>query len=466
MSTIWFDATTVFRWRRPAVGVIRVQNECFRYFASLSSEPVRFCRFDLKAGAFFELSVDEIEDAIRAQSVISNASPTPRAAKRVADTTSKVIEQMPQLLRDPMKELSRKSTPLLRTTLHNIRQARARVETMSEELGLKLKPDPNGSTRAPPIAFERGDVLVSTGLDWDEKDMSLQYRLKRDHGLRQLLFCHDVLPVKLPHLCVPEVAAGFSRYFVNLAWCADRVLCNSKSTERDLVELLRELGAPVPPTQVVRLGSNLPSSSDGAAGDAVDALAGQDYLLFVSTIERRKNHEVLYRALTLLADQGRENLPKLVFVGMSGWGVHDLVNDMKHDPRVHDRLVMLNHVTDAQLAHLYRHARFTLYPSLYEGWGLPLAESLAYGKFCLASNTSSLPEVGGDLVEYIHPWEPAKWAERIAHYIDAPAEVAQREKEIRERYRAPTWEDTGRAMFTAAKELLARPSPAASTPAA
>ena len=59
--------------------------------------------------------------------------------------------------------------------------------------------------------------------------------------------------------------------------------------------------------------------------------------------------------------------------------------------------------SDAELAFLYRNCRFTVFPSLYEGWGLPIGESLWFGKLCIASKTSSMPEVGGDLVDYVDP---------------------------------------------------------------
>jgi glycosyltransferase involved in cell wall biosynthesis len=147
---------------------------------------------------------------------------------------------------------------------------------------------------------------------------------------------------------------------------------------------------------------------------------------------------------------------------MMGWGVTDFMRDLRMDPRVRDRFVVLDHVSDEQLARLYADAEFTLYPSLYEGWGLPLAESLAHGKFALASSTSSLPEVGGTLVEYIDPWETRQWAERIAYYLDHPQELLERERAIRTSYRVPTWQDTGREVFEAASRLR-KPRPARST---
>ena len=74
----------------------------------------------------------------------------------------------------------------------------------------------------------------------------------------------------------------------------------------------------------------------------------------------------------------------------------------------------LGHANDAELRALYENCEFFVYPSLYEGWGLPVAEALAFGKFVLASDRGSIPEVGGDLVEYIDPWNASAWAEAIS----------------------------------------------------
>ena len=181
---------------------------------------------------------------------------------------------------------------------------------------------------------------------------------------------------------------------------------------------------------------------------------GDRFILFVSTIERRKNHETLYRAYTRLVDKGVENLPKLVFVGMPGWGVNDFLADLRFDGRVKNRVEMLTNVSDADLNWLYKNALFTVFPSLYEGWGLAVAESLSAGKFCLASNVASIPEAGGDLIEYLDPWDVAKWAERIEWYLNNPKALAEAEKRIGKEYNAPRWKDTATTVFDRAKALL------------
>ena len=465
MSTIWFDVTTIVHWQRPPVGVVRVEAECFKYFASLGRPDVRFCHFDKRAMSYHEISAAYVTDIIGRYGSKASApreplpSETVTTAKRTTQRAERMLRRFSPTVRDPVLELAKKTTPALRTALHHYRRASTAVGALSTQLNEFTKPmraSPAPDAGPSPAPFHSGDVLISAGLDWDQKDRVYLYQLKLALGLKIILFCYDLIPVLLPHLCVGEVAGMFARYFVDVAWCADEVMCISRSSQRDFLSLVHETGAPEPKTRIVRLGSNLPEHQEESN---IDDLVQDKYLLFVSTIERRKNHEVIYRAIAQLVEQGRTDLPKIVFVGMMGWGVADFLSDLRIDPRVRGRFIILNHVSDAQLSQLYSRSEFTLYPSLYEGWGLPLAESLAHGKFCLASNSSSLPEVGGSLVEYIDPWESRRWAERIAHYLDHPEELARREKAIRENYRAPTWSDTGRTVFEAAEQLLSNSSP-------
>ena len=283
------------------------------------------------------------------------------------------------------------------------------------------------------------------------------YEQKRNLEFKVMLFCYDVIPVKFPHLCVGDVAASFGSYFANLAWCADKVLCISECSQNDLKELLGELGTPLPNMSVIKLGCQLPLVATDVIASDVAALLGQRFVLFVSTIERRKNHETLYRAYTRLVEAGEANLPLLVFVGMPGWGVNDLMADLRLDPRTKDLIKLLHHVNDADLARLYQHALMTVFPSLYEGWGLPVAESLAAGKCCLASSVASIPEVGGELVDYVDPWDVQAWAERLRWYFDNPSWVAEKEALIKGNYEPMSWPKCAEIVFSRAADLMIAP---------
>ncbi|HEY9723234.1 MAG TPA: glycosyltransferase family 1 protein [Oscillatoriaceae cyanobacterium] len=462
--TIWLDVTTIAGWSRPAVGVIRTEAECARYFLEQSETAVRFCRFEKADRRYHELdrafvaaTVARLDGSRQKPASAAAPAPAPAPAEPIPVALTKeqklkrsllsLINRLPGRLRGRVFRYAKTRKEAFFASMRAARESRTALRILLDRgdgTHVALPPAAPPPDASQPVPFAPGDTIVSLGLDWDQKDLPYLYALKRRLGLKVVLFCYDLIPVRLPHLCVGDVASIFGRYFADLAWCADRVLCISEYSRSDLVAFLEEIGAPVPETAVVRLGSKLPDTGDATPSAEIAPLLERPFVLFVSTIERRKNHETLYRAYTRLIDQGVENLPLLVFVGMPGWGVQDLLADLRLDPRIQPYLRVLNHLSDDDLGLLYRHATFTAFPSLFEGWGLPIAESLAYGKFCLASRTSSIPEVGGDLLEYLDPWNVGAWAERVAYYAQHPEALAERERRIRDEYRPTAWSETGR----------------------
>lgn len=297
-----------------------------------------------------------------------------------------------------------------------------------------------------------GDVLISVGLDWD-KPYTHHFSRLREQGVLLVTCCYDLIPVLYPQYCVGEVAQHFTDYFVRVVWSSDLILCISKTSERDLHQLMARIGGPRPNTVVIELGDNVPSGVEPVSA-AIKELAEDAFVLFVSTIERRKNHEVLYRAYHLLGESGRlAGMPKLVFVGMHGWGVGDLLKDIELDPLTRGKIIQLNHINDSELRLLYDKAQFCVYPSLYEGWGLPVGEALALGKAVIASNRGSLPEVGGDFVTYVDPWNAQAWADCMYGFANSPEAVQTHERRTRQEYVPRTWAQCGETVMKAISAL-------------
>ncbi|QRY80144.1 glycosyltransferase family 4 protein [Pseudomonas sp. PDNC002] len=473
MSTVWLDVTTTLSWQRPAVGVVRVEAECAKtaLAGNAGDLPIRFCAFNRDSG-FFEVSAASLSAALARIDGVQHSKPqepgsvAPNAPARTPlDARLKqavfwLVGRLPTRYSSRVLHwaIARKKGAL--ELIHGLRLIKHTTVALARS-AYRPRRQPEPQVAAVPVSapvraappFTAGDTYVSLGLDWNDKDLPQLRQLKRKMGLKVLLCCYDVIPVKAPQLCAGDVAPFFSNYFSNLAWAADKVVCISRCSEKDLLEVLDTLGTPVPETSVITLGSDLPRPAQKLPDIDVP------YVLFVSTIERRKNHEVLYRAYTRLLDAGVTDLPRLVFVGMSGWGIQELLNDLRLDERIKGYIEMRTNVTDDELNGLYRNALFTVYPSLYEGWGLPVAESLAHGKFCLSSDAASLPEVGGEFVEYLDPLSVPSWAERIRFYACNPQDLAAKELAIASRYVAPTWADTARSIFDKARELASPSAP-------
>ena len=118
MANFWFDITTTVHWRRPPVGVVRVEVECFKYLHGLNDPTVRFCYFDKQARRYDEITG---ADAFRLLDLHGKVAPPPApapTARRAKERAIEMLERFPRSLSEPVRKLGSKTTPLLRTALH------------------------------------------------------------------------------------------------------------------------------------------------------------------------------------------------------------------------------------------------------------------------------------------------------------------------------------------------------------
>jgi glycosyltransferase involved in cell wall biosynthesis len=183
------------------------------------------------------------------------------------------------------------------------------------------------------------------------------------------------------------------------------------------------------------------------SGDQGTVNLPQRYVLFVSTIEIRKNHRLLVRIWRRLIERhGADAVPTLIFAGQIGWLVDDLLAELSASDYLGGKIMLMPGLSDAELRQAYRSSLFTVFPSLCEGWGLPIAESLMHGKFCVASNRTSIPEVGGDLVDYFDPANEDDVLAKIERLLLDPGYLKVREARLQTEYRPRTWTDCVHAL--------------------
>ncbi len=158
-------------------------------------------------------------------------------------------------------------------------------------------------------------------------------------------------------------------------------------------------------------------------------------MLFVSTIESRKNHLGGRSSvwLKLIKKRGLKNVPKLVCVGNPGWLNDAAYAKLNASDLLREHVLMLSKISDAALAVLYENSVCTLYPSSYEGWGLPVTEALCYGKVPVISNISSLPEAGGPFAEYFDVEVEKDLMDAVERVVYDEKFRARREQKIRGR---------------------------------
>lgn len=302
------------------------------------------------------------------------------------------------------------------------------------------------SRGARPVAFRPDDTVLILGAMWGSRELPDAIAdAQRAVGFRATSLLYDLIPIEYPQFYDQGFPEQYRNYLDRVLAISDHLFVISGATGRDLETYCADHGLTQPPTEVIYLGDGA-VSADRSVRPAL--LPEGDFVLAVSTFEPRKNHVVLYDAVKHAQLTGIA-LPRVVVVGNPGWLTQELQYVVRNDPSTQDAFIWLPRTTDQELAWLYEHALFTVYPSIVEGWGLPIAESMHFGKFCITCGVSSMPEVAGDLAEYLSPYDPAAWAETIARYASDPAALAQREARIKTDYSPHSW-DAAAAVVRAA----------------
>lgn len=270
---------------------------------------------------------------------------------------------------------------------------------------------------------------------------------------------HDSIPALFPHW---YYFAPRNRTFLLLQTLQilSRVLTISQSSAKDIYRLAADNLVAAPPITISRHGDIVVTNI--RLGEEIlpikEKLGGQPFILLISGFEYRKNHILIYDVYRRLVEElGADKLPQLVLVGKKyePLPVFDLI---EHDALLRDKIILFENVNDAALHWLYKNCLFTVYPSLYEGWGLPVAESLAYGKACIASNISSIPEIAPDLVDLIDPLDGLAWKEQIKSYIIDLKKLKSREQEIAQLFKPVGWDKSVAALTSSlASCTLVRP---------
>ena len=296
------------------------------------------------------------------------------------------------------------------------------------------------------LTIESDDVFfIGAGEWWDNNfiNLVLGYNQK---GVKIVQVSHDLLPIVTPQFS-GHATESLSIYNSKIMPISALVLANSESTKRDLIAWLKAKNLTVPKVEVFRIGEDFTIEPPVKPSDAVFKalnLKGGDFIISVGTIEARKNHALLYYTYKLAVSRGVK-LPKLLVIGRRGWKTEEIYEYITNDPATKNSLVPLHDISDAELSWLYDNALFTIYPSFYEGWGMPIAESIMRGTPALASNTSSMPEVAPGYAHYFNPSSTDELLDAIIAMLK-PGAVEKDKAKIKD-YTPTSWDDSFTQVF-------------------
>lgn len=271
----------------------------------------------------------------------------------------------------------------------------------------------------------------------------------RGRRQRLVVTVHDVAFLAHPHVYPRAWRLLYRAALLRAVRTADAVLTVSRHTAEDLA---RHTKVDRRRLHVTPLGPSLPVTGGGAdIAVVLDRLkVPPPYLLFVGTLEPRKNLVRLIRAYRRAAARGIEHA--LVLAGAAGWNAQPLLREIGYEGP--GRVVLTGHVPDDELDALYRGASAFVYPSLYEGFGLPVVDAMARGVPSIVSSTSSLPEVAGEAAMPVDPRSTAAIAEAIERVL-RDGDLAERLRQAGVRRAARfSWGETARLTLEAYKAVL------------
>ena len=261
---------------------------------------------------------------------------------------------------------------------------------------------------------------------------------------------YDMSPVIFPQFHTSENRNTFGRKLQHIRQHADVLIAISESTKRDIIE---HLGFPETRIHVAYGGvdANFVPLADQAALRSTLAKYGlrePGYILHVGTLEPRKNLVRLIEAYAQVRQRCGDATPPLVLVGQNGWDSADIFTAVARH-KLSDHVQIVGFVADADLPVIYNGATIFAYPSLYEGFGIPVLEAMACGVPVLTSTVSSLPEIVGDTGLLVEATDTQAIAAGLQQLVE-DAEL-RRDLSVRGAVRATrfTWQETALATLNA-----------------
>ncbi|MEA3491168.1 MAG: glycosyltransferase family 1 protein [Campylobacterota bacterium] len=291
------------------------------------------------------------------------------------------------------------------------------------------------------------DILLMLDSSWYLNVwQSVAFAKKR--GVKVIGVTYDLIPISHPQFCDDTLGRVFDDWYSRSMIYFDGYISISKTVMSDLKIYLKGQGADIEKYRFdyFELGSDLQEVQAYKVSTREDLKRvyadEKPIYLTVSTIEPRKNHRYLFDTFGTLWRGGSDAI--WVVVGRAGWKTESLLQEMRESEEYGDKLWIFDDLDDAELNYCYRHSTALLFPSIVEGYGLPIIESLHNGLPVLASDTPIHREVGRDNITYFDIEQQSALVETLTDIEQGRSTLISVD---RSGINIPTWDDS-------AKDLL------------
>lgn len=274
-----------------------------------------------------------------------------------------------------------------------------------------------GNKPGAPVQVRTGDTLLMLDAAWEAYPrIAPRLQAFRQYGGRVVTVVYDLVPLRFPNVVTDGLRPLFERWFLTALASSDTLVCISKAVADDVAAYIKEFDLPHRDGLRVgwwHLGSDLPEMVREAPSEDVARMVSGETAIFlmVGTVEPRKRHVVALEAMEQIWARGQD--VRLLILGREGWNVSELARRMREHPEAGKRLLWKTDVSDADISHAYKRAAALLFPSLAEGYGLPIVEAAMHALGTIASDIPPSREIGGDGVMYV----PVDDAQAMANAI-------------------------------------------------
>lgn len=381
------DVTQLIHWPGNLTGIPRVMDELAIRFLNDENTNAIFVSWVKEAGSMCELDFATTREHRGNHIAYKNIHENTRQPSAVVDKSTLNTNSPIYLSKKFVKKAAVKSrldrTLLYKKLVENKKQIEAKLYKKY-------------------IPQETDKLFIPWGEWWDQDWLDLIVDFSKQ-GVGIYPVSHDILPMIVPQFS--GNSSSLQNFVKQIFPISRKVLAVSRSSKKDLTSWMEDNQLTVPDIEVFRLGEDFSfakTNSDNTELSAKYNVDHNSYLIYVSTIEPRKNHLLLYYTYKLAASRG-VRLPRLVIVGRVGHDMNAIIAMISGDPEVNSLISIENDVDDNDLNWLYENSMFTVTSSFYEGWGMSALESITRNKPVVCSNTSSLMEMPDDCVLRFNP---------------------------------------------------------------
>lgn len=256
---------------------------------------------------------------------------------------------------------------------------------------------------------QAGDTICVLGNYWGHAGLMKYLRKQASRGAKIKVMIYDLIPLLHPKFSPKSFNRLYGKKLLALSQFAHSYFAISQCTADDLKLYLLNTGKRTNASIVtIPLAQEFPEwtgveTVKKTIRSQIETMSKSSFVLCIGTVEQRKNPLALLAVWQRLVKEHGNAIPKLVFAGKTGWHIDEFKSIMKKTNCLDGHVIHIEDANDAELTFMLKQCLFTAYPSFYEGWGLPIGEALWFGKTCVTSSTSSMPEAGGDMCLYADP---------------------------------------------------------------